>query len=102
MTKAFRTEIEYVPVECREEKEVHLEVGHEKIKSGFIQGTVRCETTGKRLPNILVRAINKDCSERAFFAITNKHGFYALSVPLGKYIVFALQCSNKCFSGQNC
>lgn len=101
MTKAFKTEMEYIPLDSRDEREVHLEVGYKDIKCGFIHGTVRCDTTGKSLPNVLVKAFNQKRNEH-FFAVTNQFGFYALCVPPGKYLIFAMQCPPHCFSGKGC
>lgn len=101
MTKAFKTEVQYIPLDCKDEQEAHLKVGLKKVNCGFIHGTVRCETTGKFLPNVLVKVLNKKKDEH-FFAVTNEYGFYALCVPPGKYLVFAMQCPPQCFSGKDC
>ena len=88
MSKAFRTEREYVELGHRDVQEINFKVGYKKARYGFIYGTVRCESTGKCLSNVLVKAINRE-NNKSYFAITNNEGFYALCIPPGDYLVFA-------------
>lgn len=93
MSKAVHTELEYVELDERDQQELHLEIGYKKINCGFIYGTVKCGNTGKHLPKAIVKAINVK-TNKSYFAMTNKFGFYALCVPPGNYLVFA--CLPQC------